>query len=133
MKAILVSPDRYNEVWEKVEPVLDNPKVLNGWETVENLKQGLFNFKADLWIFEDYTAALLASIHTKVNGDRVYVVNHMASPEGSDITWEIVIQDIEKHAKKIGCVAIQVKGRKGWAKVLSTYKTKQITLEKRLC
>lgn len=45
---------------------------------------------------------------------------------------EILINDMEKWAKSVGCQVSIFEGRKGWLKRLSSYRLKSVTLEKEL-
>jgi hypothetical protein len=52
---------------------------------------------------------------------------------GSDMRrWLHLIERIEQFAKAEGCSATRIVGRKGWARVLSNYRTTRIILEKDL-
>jgi hypothetical protein len=46
--------------------------------------------------------------------------------------WRPLLEDIEAYARAAGCAAMRIMGRKGWARVLSSYKAKRIILEKDL-
>ena len=46
--------------------------------------------------------------------------------------WIGLIEKIEEFARAEGCSATRIMGRKGWARVLTSYQTKRIVLEKDL-
>jgi hypothetical protein len=46
--------------------------------------------------------------------------------------WIGLIEKIEEFARAEGCSATRIMGRKGWARVLASYHTKRIVLEKDL-
>ena len=46
--------------------------------------------------------------------------------------WIGLIEKIEEFARAEGCSATRIMGRKGWARVLASYRTKRIVLEKDL-
>jgi hypothetical protein len=46
--------------------------------------------------------------------------------------WLRLLDGIETYARAEGCSAIRIMGRKGWARVLTSYRAKQIILEKDL-
>jgi hypothetical protein len=48
------------------------------------------------------------------------------------IRWLALAEEIEGYARAQGCSCVRIVGRKGWARVLSSYKTKRIILEKDL-
>ena len=46
--------------------------------------------------------------------------------------WIRLLEGIEDFARAEGCEATRIIGRKGWARVLTSYQTKRIVLEKEL-
>ena len=46
--------------------------------------------------------------------------------------WVGLLEGIEAYARAAGCSATRIMGRKGWARVLASYKAKRIVLEKDL-
>ena len=46
--------------------------------------------------------------------------------------WIGLLERIEEFARAEGCEATRIIGRKGWARVLTSYQTKRIVLEKDL-
>ena len=55
-----------------------------------------------------------------------------ASPTVDMRRWIGLIEKIEEFARAEGCSATRIMGRKGWARVLASYRTKRIVLEKEL-
>lgn len=46
--------------------------------------------------------------------------------------WLQLLDDIENYARAEGCDCVRMFGRSGWARLLKTYTTKKIILERRL-
>jgi hypothetical protein len=46
--------------------------------------------------------------------------------------WQPLLACIEKYAKDEGCRSLRIYGRKGWQRVLTTYRVEHIVLEKTL-
>jgi hypothetical protein len=46
--------------------------------------------------------------------------------------WLALLDGIENYARKAGCSAVRIMGRKGWARVLTSYRAKRIILERDL-
>jgi hypothetical protein len=46
--------------------------------------------------------------------------------------WLALLDGIEDYARKAGCSAVRIMGRKGWARVLTSYRAKRIILERDL-
>jgi hypothetical protein len=55
-----------------------------------------------------------------------------ASPASDGRRWIRLLEGIEGFARAEGCSATRIIGRKGWARVLTSYQTKRIVLEKEL-
>jgi len=55
-----------------------------------------------------------------------------ASPASDGRRWIGLLEGIEGFARAEGCSATRIIGRKGWARVLTSYQTKRIVLEKEL-
>jgi hypothetical protein len=55
-----------------------------------------------------------------------------ASPASDGRRWIRLLEGIEGFARAEGCSATRIIGRKGWARVLASYQTKRIVLEKEL-
>ena len=132
MLAQLVPLDNIDLHWDKVAPILSHDRALNNWVTIDSLYTRLKANGADLWILEDYTAALIGATYMRTDGTKTYVVEIMAAQNAKE-DWSYTIQSIESQAKEWGCTSIQVRGRKGWKRVLPEYATIQITLERQLC
>lgn len=132
MIAQLVPLDNIDTHWDSIAPLLSHPRVLNNWTTLEDIYKRLKANGADLWILEDYSAALVGATYSRKDGTKTYIVELMAA-QGADEDWAETIKPIEAQAKQWGCSVIQVRGRKGWKRVLPKYATTQITLERQLC
>lgn len=51
---------------------------------------------------------------------------------GGDLECLALLSEIEDYARKRGCVAVRIYGRKGWQRVLRDYKAPRVILEKEL-
>ena len=59
--------------------------------------------------------------------------SHAAASRTADMRrWIGLIEKIEEFARAEGCSATRIMGRKGWARVLASYHTKRLVLEKDL-
>ena len=103
-------------------------------ETFEMLEDDLFNGRALLWVAHTQSE-IYGTAATKVvvypNGRKVCVV--VACAGHSFAKWRHALEEIEKYAKDMGCVAVRLSGRKGW-KVLKAegYREPWVMLEKEL-
>jgi hypothetical protein len=131
MKTLLTPKKYISSVWETVGDIIAHPRVLNNWTDKDDLYKRLKEDKADLWVSSTLKSALIASLFVRKDGSKTYVVDYMASLD-EDEDWTQAIEAIEDHARLIGCSSIQVRGRKGWKRVLKDYKEIQTTLERKL-
>ena len=131
MKTLLTPKKYISTIWDTVGDIIAHPRVLNNWTDKDDLYRLLKEDKADLWVSSTLKSALIASLFVRKDDSKVYVVQYMASLD-EDEDWTQAIEAIEDHARLIGCVSIQVKGRKGWKRVLKDYNEIQVTLERKL-
>jgi hypothetical protein len=62
-----------------------------------------------------------------------FPVNALMASRDNDVRhWIGLIDGIEKYARTAGCSATRILGRKGWARVLTSYRAKRVILEKDL-
>lgn len=127
-----VLPEDLNDTWDKVAHLFANDRVLNDWLTVESIKARLDRNGADLWITTTLGSALVGATYSRTDGTKTYVVELMASKDDAKEGWREVIKPIEAQAKEWGCTSIQIRGRKGWQRLFSDYKLRQVTLERTL-
>ena len=132
LEVIRVDINNLDLLWDDVSKVIDNQRMLNNWDTLDSIYTRLKSNGADLWITKSLGSALIGATYRRADGTNTYIVEMMASKEGSNEGWDETIKPIEKQAKEWGCKTIQVKGRKGWQKVLKEYTPIQTTLERSL-
>lgn len=133
MEITRIFPEDIEHIWDILLPLVSNERMLNNWVSSETLKTQLISNKADLWVNYELTSFAIGATYSRTDGSKTYIVNYMASSNGSKEGWDETIKTIEEQAKDWGCTTIQVKGRRGWQRALPDYKLVQITLEKELC
>lgn len=132
LEVVRVLPEELEQHWDKVAHLFAKDRVLSNWTTVEAIKARLENNRADLWITTTHDSALVGATYKRVDGTKTYLVELMASEEGATEGWIEVIKPIEDQAREWGCEAIQIRGRKGWQRLFSNYKLRQVILEHEL-
>ena len=96
-------------------------------EVIAELDSGL----AQLWIGEDRDARCgVVTCLSRTTRGLVCEIWLMGGRGRRD--WLHFIQHIEECARERGCIAIELIGRKGWARVLPGYRQKAIILERTL-
>lgn len=130
---VCVPPSDVWTLWPAVEPLIDaayaeldmlTPDVC-GWLEAQ---------KGLLWVVTDgvnVIAAATTSLEPRRGGLACRVVAAGGPGTGLDF-WKIHIGAIERYAKAERCYKVEIDGRQGWARVLSGYAPKAVSLEKRL-
>lgn len=126
MRPELVPLEALPTIEQSVKPLLSNKRMLNG-DSYDDLWQRLLDNKADLWVMEGL--ACVCSFRKDYRGS-YYLVELCTSNVSHD--FEQALQTVEEHAKNYGVDRIQVRGRKGWMRILPEYTLNQVIIEKQL-
>jgi hypothetical protein len=76
-------------------------------------------------------AAAVTAVH-ETEWRKVCVVVACGARQREGGGWLALLDGIENYARKAGCSAVRIMGRKGWARVLTSYRAKRIILERDL-
>lgn len=129
-----VPPDAVGQVWPFVAGLASTiAETSAGRVNAEHIKAHIEAGAMQLWIVLDENGAALAAVITEVVVyplSKVCVVRGLAGHDRA--RWLHHLADIEAWARKIECTRIEVRGRKGMAKVLPEYKLTAVFLEKEL-
>ena len=103
-------------------------------ETFQMLKDDILYSRALLWIAHlggDIYGVAATKVVIYPNNRKVCVI--LACAGHSFSKWRHTINEIEKYAKRLGCTAVRVSGRRGW-KILKAegYREPWVLLEKEL-
>ena len=141
---ICIPPDRAALVWPHVRTLIlaaMRRGDLSGFRPVES---SVLSGEALLWLAvtrEDGIEAAAVTELQKTEWRKVCVVVACGAPSGRRLPsspalgppqWVRLLDGIEAYAKAAGCSAVRIMGRKGWARVLASYRAKRIILEKDL-
>ncbi|MGA7489040.1 MAG: hypothetical protein WBW74_19120 [Xanthobacteraceae bacterium] len=141
---ICVPPDRAALVWPHVRALIlaaMRRGDLSGFRPVES---SVLSGAALLWLAVTRENGIEAAAVTELQQTewrRVCVVVACGAPSGGRLPssralgtrpWLRLLDGIEAYAKAAGCSAVRIMGRKGWARVLTSYLAKRIILEKDL-
>lgn len=116
---------RWPDVRQLLVPAIEWAGEKNEAEVVAELASGM----AQLWIGEDRTVhcAVVTCLSRSARG----LICEIWLMGGRDRSrWLHFIHRIEQEARRRGCIAIELIGRRGWARVLPEYRTKAIVLER---
>lgn len=127
-----------------VRPILNLEWIRDNWDGIGSLLQAatddrctLEDIYSNLWTGEytlwcarsdvDEVYAITSFIHYPTATDLRVIFTAGSSP-----SWPPLIEQLEEFARANDCDAVEVMGRKGWAKVLPTYEFSHITIRKKL-
>lgn len=122
-----VGPDRWTDARSLLLPAIDWAGEKSERDVVADLDDGM----AQLWIGEDdrVRCAVVTCLSRTARG----LVCEIWLMGGHDrARWLHFIECIEDGARRRGCVAIELIGRRGWARVLPRYRQKAVVLERML-
>ncbi len=127
-----VNRSQLDEVWPAVEPFLRRFEAETQTTTVDIMRSKLDEAEAQLWCYAEdgeIVGVGLTEVYEHHRGRfcRVWVICGDLEPYLQGLAHAI-----EKWAESIGCTAVEINGRRGWARVLEGYKTKAWVIEKDL-
>lgn len=88
--------------------------------------------EALLWLVSDGSSIQAAAV-TELHATEWRKVCVIVACGGEDMcAWLPLLEGIEKYARTAGCEAVRIMGRKGWARMLASYRITRVVLEKEL-
>lgn len=130
---VCVDPARAHEVWPKVSGLIYAAMKRGGEPSAfGKVETDTLAGRALIWIAWDgeQIKAVAVTDLALIEGRKLCTI--VACGGSNRAGWINLILPIEEFAKAEGCHAMRIIGRRGWARVLPTYRTRQITLEKEL-
>lgn len=120
-------------VWKEVEPLLLRICDEDQDVTLENLKNSLTKREQQLWTAVDQEIIAVAVTQVDVRPNTKVCVLYGCAGNGID-SWVHFVTAIENWARDIGCDFTEVRGRKGWEKVLKGFgwELTQVIIRKKL-
>ena len=122
------------ETWPKAEPLIrEAMRRGGGISNFASVAQSVQEQRALLWVACDRDGSLFAAAVTRFIEPEGRKVCDIIACGGLERTrWIPLIRPIEEFARAEKCTAMQITGRKGWARVLGDYKVRFFVLEKEL-
>ena len=144
---VCIPPDKVALVWPLARNLIFAAMKRGDLSSFGPVEDSVLRGDALLWLaltYEDgdgvrIDAAAVTELH-RTEWRKVCVVvacgatsgRFAASPASDGRRWIGLLEGIEGFARAEGCSATRIIGRKGWARVLTSYQTKRIVLEKEL-
>ena len=116
-------------VWPEASRSLARAIIYDDFNTIDDVLLKIKSEQSQLFLCNE--TWIVTRINKTIAGLKltVWLVSGEITPQEC---FESVLFKLEQYAKYLGCVAVNVNGRQGWAKKLKQYKIKSITLERRL-
>jgi hypothetical protein len=137
---ICVDPARVHEIWPHVRGLIFAAMQRGDLSSLRTVEDRVLRGDALLWIAwsgdprsrsgAGHIEAAAVTELQETEWRKVCVI--VACAGKAMIRWLALAEGIEGYARAEGCSCVRIVGRKGWARVLSSYKTKRIILEKDL-
>ena len=138
---VCVPPDKVALAWPSVRGLIFAAMKRGDLSSFGPVEDSVLRGDALLWLalsHEDgdavrIDAAAVTELH-RTEWRKVCVVVACGAPSrvSGRRRWIRLLQGIEDFARAEGCSATRIIGRKGWARVLTSYQAKRVVLEKEL-
>jgi hypothetical protein len=128
---ICVDPHRITAVWPHVAPLLKAAIARTDLSRFDEIECDVLGGRSLLWLaWSGRIEAAATTILTDTDANKACVLTACG---GKDMSrWLALLEIIEAYARAEGCSRMRIFGRKGWQRVLETYHTTNIVLEKDL-
>ncbi|MDI3304650.1 MAG: hypothetical protein QJR04_25210 [Burkholderia multivorans] len=120
-------------VWPEVEPWIDgSAKRTRGKYTAEDIRTGLLNGDAQLWIWKTPTAFGVIVTQIEVYPQRKCLCVRVGTGTNAQEWAQPAAKRLEEFARYAGCKGVLMVTRPGWEKLLPEYDRTHVYLEKEL-
>ena len=117
------------KTWKKAAPLIERALKYQDTHDLEDVQRELWRQKAQLWCGEK--SAIVTELH-QFPQNRKKARIWLAAGDMDELVNEM-LPDVEEWARKEGCMAVTIVGRKGWLRKLQEhYKQDYVTLERKL-
>ena len=123
-----VPQENIDDIWPLVEIAMSGTVHEPGFD-INYYKEKCLTGDLILWVVRNGKAAIMLEVLEYPKG-RCCDILTLAGYEID--SWLDELSEIEAWAKRQGCNKMTLTGRKGWVRMLSDYKIKEVVLEKEL-
>ena len=117
------------KTWEKAAPLIERALKYQDTHDLEDVQREVWRQKAQLWCGEK--SAIVTELHQFPQNRRKARI-WLAAGDMDELVNEM-LPDVEEWARKEGCMAVTIVGRKGWLRKLQEhYRQDYVTLERTL-
>lgn len=128
-----VHPETLDQLWPHALPHLKRFSEETLLIDTESIYQSLKTNDRQMWMLAKEGEVVLVVVTEVRSGDHgtICTIRIGAGTAGHE-SLRTIFGEIEGWARKLGCVAIEICGRKGWSRVLDGFKQTGVILEKDL-
>jgi hypothetical protein len=131
-RLICIDPAQVHQFWPHVSPFIRSAMYCGRISDFVGIECAVHAGRALTWIVwngSQIKAAVVTELST-ANGDRYCTIVACGGEQRDQ--WLPLIGELESYAKREGCKAMRIYGRRGWQRVLPDYKPARVILEKEL-
>lgn len=139
MNVFCLGSEQIDSFWPEFGHLIEKFEVTRQTDYAGQLREDLRLAKKQLWgVQHDGTvrAILITRIAEQPRGDTCEIYATAGAGEAdlpfNDQNVSMVLVEIERWARAIGCARIRIEGRKGWKRILNDYAEKGVILEKEI-
>ncbi|MEJ1966498.1 MAG: hypothetical protein WDO56_35150 [Gammaproteobacteria bacterium] len=130
-----LQPEQVRELWPMLAPRLRAFEAKTALASPEEVLLAVSQLQAQLWAGWDGTrivGVVVTQIHQTAQGRFCNLwLAESDLPDSREIAPQ-ALAVIEKWAREIGCFAVEIVGRAGWARVLNGYRRQAVVMHKHL-
>ena len=132
VELVCVDPKRVHEIWPHVAELIHGAVKRTNLSHTLDIDDDILHGHGLLWLACRDSKILAAMTTSLVSTDRDKVCILTACGGEQMSQWLPLLHRIETYARDEGCSCVRIYGRRGWARVLESYHTEHIILERRL-
>ena len=132
VRLLCVNPEQIRAIWPLARPLIKRAIERTGLSDFAYLELDVVSGDQLLWLASD-GETIEAAATTRlimVCGRKICLLTACGGRNRK--RWLPLLEDIEVYAKREGCAAMRISGRKGWKRVLGGYLARYVILEKEL-
>ena len=131
-EAVCVDPKQVTCIWECVKHWIKRAMERGDFGTFDAIEDDVMTGQALLWLVWNAPKIQGAAV-TQIVTTQMSKICMITACGGKNMQlWLPLIEKIESYARDEGCDAVRILGRKGWTRVLKTYRAPAVILERRL-
>ncbi len=126
-----IQPREVEQLWPRLAPAIQRGlRYAGGCFAPDDVKRSLIEGRRQLWV--DWPGMRCVLITEKIDYPLKRVLHVFLAAGRLPRDWRTIWRAIEDWAQSQGCMAVEIRGRPGWARRLPDYRARMIFLTKEL-